>query len=71
MALPREINEIQKEYSVTSGQYANAQYQATLYGEESARLFKLMRDLNNEAAERSKLDAQKKQDEVNEAANAG
>lgn len=64
---PRQLDEIQKEYSQVSGQFAQSEYQAKLYAEEAKRLFSQMRALNVEAGDRQKLDSEAKDKEVKNA----
>lgn len=53
---PREADVIRQEYQQQAFNLGQAQYQAQLFENEANRLFGVLRALNQEAAERQKLD---------------
>jgi len=67
---PRDMAEINKEYSELIGKVGQAQYQAFIYKQETERLNQEIRRVNSEAAERTKLEAEAKLTETKEEKNA-
>ena len=65
---PRSMQELEKEFQSLSAQAANAQYKVYIHGEELKELNKRLVQVNQEAAERSKLDAAVKTELAKQAA---
>lgn len=55
---PRTMEEILKVYSEISRRFSDTQYQTLVLKDESERLYKILRELNEEAAQRQELDKQ-------------
>jgi len=53
---PRAFKEIEQEYQMLSAQAANAQYKVFVHSEELKKINKRLMEVNQEAAERQKLD---------------
>lgn len=68
--VPRNLEEIRKDYSNVAGRYADTKYQAQYYMDESKRLYAELRVLNEEAGLRNKLDADAKEEAKKEAPSA-
>jgi hypothetical protein len=60
---PREMKEITAEYNTTASQAGTVQYQIKVYQSQLEQLNQKMLNLNNEGAERQRLDAQTKKEE--------
>lgn len=66
---PRALADIQKEYSEVSAKAAQTTYQVWLYKDEAKKAHERMKELNQEAAERNRIDAAAKETLTKAAAN--
>lgn len=61
LSVPRALEEIQKEYQTICFNAGQVQYQLSVYNQELDTLNKRLFNINNEAAARNKLEADKKE----------
>lgn len=64
LSVPREMPEIQSAYQQLCANLGQVEYQLYVHGQEKQRIQEQLKSVNNEAAARQQLDAQKPKEEA-------